>query len=304
MRISKIIAGMSALAIAASMAVVANAQTVSVATPSDKEWDGFAKYTNADGAEDNDFIWGGTLTKGSDLTVTLNFEWTEKGSDAKFCAVKPAYANGWDPVFADEAPEGWVENSQDTDDDGNRLDADGNPCDFAWQNDGFLQAYTTDVTSFTFTIPASVVDTMYDNANAEEGFDGLLFQVGNNGMKITSIDFSQDVQWYSEHLAEPADESSSVAENESSSTAESSSESSKADESSKAESSKAESSKASSTASTATKTNNATTTATSSAAASDATASDNTNQATGATAGLALAGLALAGAVAVVSKRK
>lgn len=51
------------------------------------------------------------------------------------------------------------------------------------------------------------------------------------------------------------------------------------------------------------KSGNTTTTGTTSAASS-AAASDNTNQATGATAGLAFAGLALAGAVAVVAKKK
>ena len=90
-------------------------------------------------------------------------------------------------------------------------------------------------------------------------------------------------------------------------------------ESSAAESSAAESSAASSTAtsSTATSSKSSTTsskssttsskssTTTSSKAASSTAASDNTaNTATGATAGIALAGLALAGAVAVVSKKK
>ena len=302
MRISKIIAGMSAMAIASVMAVSASANTLTVANPSDKEWDGFAKYTNAEGKEDNDIVWGGSLTRDQALTVTVNFEWTEKGSTEKWCAFKPGYADGWNPLFADAAPEGWTESSSDSDDDGRRLNVDGNFVDYSWQNDGWLHVDNSEVSSVTFTVPVDIVNTIYDNATAEEGFDGIVFQVGNNGMKITSIDFDQDVKWFSEVQAEqPADESKADESKSDSSKDESKADSSKADES-KADSSKADSSKASTT--TTTKTTTTTTGTSSAAAATSSAASDNTNTATGATAGIALAGLALAGAVAVVSKRK
>lgn len=300
MKISKIFAGMSAMAIASAMVISASANTLTVANPSAKEWDGFAKYTNAEGKEDNDIVWGGSLTKDSDLSMTINFDWTDKAKEEKFCSFKVGYANGWDSIFTDEAPEGWVESSEDTDEDGNRLDADGNTCDYAWQNDGWLQVYNTELSSVTVKIPASAVNTIYDNASAEEGFDGIIVQVGNNGLTINSIDFDQDVKWFSEQQAEAAANTESKTE----SAGESKADDSKAADSSKADDSKSDSSKAADSSKASTTTTKTTTTTTTSAAASSAAASDDTNQATGATTGLALAGLALAGAVAVVSKRK
>ena len=107
MKISKIFAGMSAMAIASAMVISASANTLTVANPSAKEWDGFAKYTNAEGKEDNDIVWGGSLTKDSDLSMTINFDWTDKAKEEKFCSFKVGYAaNGWNSIFTDEAPEG------------------------------------------------------------------------------------------------------------------------------------------------------------------------------------------------------
>lgn len=310
MKLSKVFAGMSALAIAGMMTITASANSLTVATPSDKEWDGFAKYTNAEGKEDNDFFWGGSFTKGSDVTVKVNFEWTDAGKEASYCAFGVAYANGWDKIFGPKAlataPAGWVDKATLTEaEDGGYVDADGNKVDYAWQDDGFLQCYNTELTSIEFTIPAEAVDKMYDAATAEEGFDGLLFQIGNNGEKITSVEFSTDgVQWASEvFAAQGGDETSSAAggDTTSSKTDDASSkaaDSSKADASSKAADS---SSKAASTTGGSTNNAGGSTTTTPAAGGSDAT---DTSAATGATAGLVFAGIALAGAAVVASKRK
>lgn len=313
MRLSKVFAGMSALAIAGMMTITASANTLSVATPSDKEWDGFAKYTNAEGKEDNDFFWGGSLTKGSDVTVKVDFEWTEKGTEAGYMAIAPAFANGWAKIFGPDgaaaAPAGWANKADLTEaEDGGYVDADGNKVPYAWQEDGFLQVYDTTVTSIEFTIPAAQVDQMYDTATAvdaegNEGFDGLIFQIGNNGQKVTSVEFSTDgVQWASEHFAAAGGDESSQAGDESSKAADESSK--KADDSSKADaSSKAADSSSKAASTTGGSTNNAggNTTTTPAAGGSDAT---DTSAATGATAGLVFAGIALAGAAVVASKRK
>ena len=309
MRLSKVFAGMSALAIAGMMTITASANSLSVATPSDKEWDGFAKYTNAEGKEDNDFFWGGSFTKGSDVTVKVNFEWSDKAKEANYCAFGVAYANGWGKLFGPEdkggiaaAPAGWANKADLTEaEDGGYVDADGNKVDYAWQDDGFLQCYNTELTSIEFTIPSSVVDTMYDNATAEDGFDGLIFQIGNNGQKITSVEFSTDgVQWASEVFAAQGGDESSQAGDESSKAADESSK--KADDSSKADAS----SKAAdtSTKSTTTTTTTTTTTGGTTAAAAGGSDATDTSAATGATAGLVFAGIALAGAAVVASKRK
>ncbi len=310
MKLSKVFAGMSALAIAGMMTITASANSLTIATPSDKEWDGFAKYTNAEGKEDNDFFWGGSLTKGSDVTVKVNFEWTDKAKEANYTAFGPAFANGWAKIFGPDgaaaAPAGWANKADLTEaEDGGYVDADGNKVDYAWQDDGFLQCYNTELTSIEFTIPSSVVDTMYDNATAEDGFDGLIFQIGNNGQKITSVEFSTDgVQWASEvFAAQGGDETSSAAggDTTSSKTDDASSkaaDSSKADASSKAADS---SSKAASTTGGSTNNAGGSTTTTPAAGGSDAT---DTSAATGATAGLVFAGIALAGAAVVASKRK
>ena len=311
MKLSKVFAGMSALAIAGMMTVTASANSLSVATPSDKEWDGFAKYTNAEGKEDNDFIWGGSLTKGSDVTVKVNFEWTDAGKEAGYMAIGPAFANGWDKIFgpngAAAAPAGWANKADLTEaEDGGYVDADGNKVGYAWQDDGFLQVYDTTLTSIESTIPAAQVDQMYDTATAvdaegNEGFDGLIFQIGNNGQKVTSVEFSTDgVQWASEHFAAAGGDESSQAADESSKAADESSK--KADDSSKADAS----SKAAdtSTKSTTTTTTTTTTTGGTTAAAAGGSDATDTSAATGATAGLVFAGIALAGAAVVASKRK
>ena len=292
MKISKILAGMSAAAIVASMAMIpaSAASTITIDNAPADEWaNAFPKFTNAEGKEADDFVDGKTFTKDTELKMTVHFEWTEKGKTEGYCAIKPAFANGWKPIYeaADLAKSGVAVKSALTEvknDDGSSTwkDADGNAVTTAVQDDGFVQFFSTDVTEFTYTVSSDVVNTIIENANAENGFDGVVFQVGNNGLKVTSIDFSQD----GVKLA-------SVTQNETpagSSTA--------GTESKKDDPKTTSSAAATSTATTSSKAATTSTAATSSAAASDNTA------ATGATAGLALAGVALAGAAIVISKRK
>lgn len=298
MKISKILAGMSAAAIVASMAMIpaSAASTITIDNAPTDEWsNAFPKFTNAEGKEADDFVDGKTFTKDTELKMTVHFEWTEKGKTEGYCAIKPAFANGWKPIYeaADLAKSGVAVKSTLTEvknDDGSSTwqDADGNAVTTAVQDDGFVQFFSADVTEFTYTVSSDVVNTIIENANAENGFDGVVFQVGNNGLKVTSIDFSQDgVKLASATQNEtPADSSTAGTE-------------SKKDESKKDDSKKDDKSSAAATSTAATSSKSGTTTtATSSAAASDNVA------ATGATAGLALAGVALAGAAIVISKRK
>lgn len=301
MKISKIFAGMSALAIAAAMTVVpaSAATTLTVENGETKEWSNcFPKFTNAEGKETDDFIDAKSLTKDSDLTMTIHFTWTDKGTEAGYCAIKPALADGWNPIYeeADSAKCGLPVKSALTEsknDDGSTtwLDADGNAVDVAIQDsDGFVQIYNTSVSEFTFTVTSDVVNTLVDAANAENGWGGLVFQVGNNGMQVTSIDFSQDGVKLNSQM--PTGDDSNSDSNSDSKT------DSKTDSKADSKADSKTDSKANSTAATTSSKAAGTTTATSSTAASDNTAN------TGATAGLALAGVALAGAAIVVAKRK
>ena len=313
MKISKIFAGMSAMAIASAMVISANANTIDRCRQTGKEdWKG--AFITADGADD--FVNAETFGDG-DCVVTVHFNWTESGLADKVCSFKPAFANGWEALFVHNPDyvSGWaLKDDLETDDDGVVLDENGDPAKYAIQNDGFFCIYDTSLNEVSFTISADCIADMKDYSSYGEGgkdgedgskWDGFLIQCGYRGIDITSVDFSHDgVMLNSDYLAQQAANNESKAESAAESKADDGKTDSKTD--SKAEDSKAaESSKAadSSKAATTTTTKTTTTTTTTSAASS-AAASDNTNQATGATAGLALAGLALAGAVAVVSKRK
>ena len=212
MRISKIIAGMSAMAIASVMAVTANANSIA---PTDeaaasKEW----ISTFAEG----DYVAGSSFDPNSDCEVTVNFEWTDKGSEASFCAFKPAFANGWESLFLANPDyiSGWpLKNDLETNDEEQLIDENGDLVPYAIQDDdGWFQIYDTSVTSVTFTMSAACLADMQDNVYYGNGaattnddgtttdWDGFLIQTGNNGINITSIDFSQDVKLQSEVAAE------------------------------------------------------------------------------------------------------
>ena len=282
MKISKIFAGMSALAIASAMAITAFA-----ANNPENGWD-----------EEKAFI--------SDDATWVGIKLVESGYEPssvthiKLTFTKEEDEQGWGGCIMFNGVgegKGWQQ-----DEDHFKF---GNPGtvesgDAAIEAEGSDGTYTLD-----FDVPADTFLSYADYEGDDYYANVAVQQWWGATLTLTNVEITgdpvQEKNTEPESSAAETESSSQAANEESSSKAEESS--SKAEESSKTESSKAESSKASTT--TATKTNNATTTATSSAAAAtDSTATDNTNQATGATAGLALAGLALAGAVAVVSKRK
>ena len=307
MKISKILAGMSAMAIAATMAISASAESsIAIEGGSSDAWAG--GLGSIDGG--NDYIDAKTFTKDEAMHVKVDFEYTPTfldmisegvlAEDKIYVVCAPVYANGWakfgasgsegmttDYIEMNNLPDGWTK-------DGDVIkDADGKMPEVFVKEDGFIQVTNTDITSIEFDLSADLVNTLIANATAdEESWDGLLFQVGGN-FSITNVTVSQDgVKLASQNVA--TEDSSSVADTSSSSAASSSS--STASSSSSAASS---SSKSGSTNNNNTKSNAATSTA-----ASSSTASDDTNAGTGATAGIALAGIALAGAALVVAKKK
>ncbi|MBQ6676097.1 MAG: NPXTG-anchored protein [Ruminococcus sp.] len=84
------------------------------------------------------------------------------------------------------------------------------------QPDGFLQVIDTNVTSVTFTVTADWLKACKDtssywgkgadseikdddgNVTGTEAWDGFNIQTGNNGIKITSVEFSAPVKLHSE----------------------------------------------------------------------------------------------------------
>ena len=288
MKISKIFAGMSALAIAATMAISASASTsIAVTDGQTEDWaSAFAKN-----GEGDDFIDAKSLTKDTALDVKVDFTWTESGTTNGYVLLKPAFANGWN---AFSKTEGYVSGltlktaTTGTADETSHkyVDADGNEYDYVLQDDGFIVSSLPECNSFEFTLSADCVNALIENANKDEdAFDGIIFQI--SGLQVTNVELSQDNVKLNSQMA-TGDDTSSTGDT-----------SSKADTSSSSSSSAASSSSKSG-STTSTKAGSTST----AAAATSSKASDNTNAATGATAGIALAGLALAGAAVVVAKRK
>jgi hypothetical protein len=284
MKISKIFAGMSAMAIAATMAVSASAAT-DVTT--DGKYPG--DWSTPNFSDGNNYLSYDYLEEYKDTGVTIEVDYTlEDGFD--YYLLAPCNANGWAKLYqADASYITGVDAKEDVivDDVASKW--------ACMQNDGYVILQNVDgSTKFTFTLSGAAIQYLYDNAgdgeDAETGeavkWGGLVFQT--YGVNVTKVVIGADA-------VDTTIQASSDSSNDSSAS------SSSAD--STGSSSSSSSSSAASTTSTATKTN---TTATSTAATTTttSTASDNTNASTGATAGIALAGLALAGAAVVVSKRK
>lgn len=283
MKISKILAGMSAAAIVASMAMIPASAAGTKLNVSDdllaigrqSQDDLFAIFFRGDESEGNvvkDGISDITAVYGASFTIKVdNNDWNTigGGGSINFSDTK----NGWNAK--DWAGGSWVEDDKPKD----------------------TLCYTTDEEG-TYVLEYKSETPLFDAVDDEEngyaavginnwaadlkGIDVVGVKVlGADGNAIYEAGSNKDKK---EVQKKPvAEESSSKTDSTASGT-----ESKKDDKSSAA---------ATSTAATSSK-SGTTTTATSSAAASDNVA------ATGATAGLALAGVALAGAAIVISKRK
>lgn len=288
MKISKILAGMSAAAIVASMAMIPASAAGTKLNVSDDlakigrqtQDDLFAVFFNGDeseGAVNKDAISDLGAVYGASFTIKVdNNDWNTIGGGGSINF--NSKSGGWNAK--DWAGGSWVEDDKPKD----------TLCYTTEEEGTYVLEYLGDEALFT----------------AEDGADEAYAAVGINnwaadlkgidvvGMKVLGADGNVLFEAGSnkdkkEVQKKPvAEESSSGADSTPSGTDSKKDDSKKDDKSSAA---------ATSTAATSSK-SGTTTTATSSAAASDNVA------ATGATAGLALAGVALAGAAIVISKRK
>lgn len=289
MKISKILAGMSAAAIVASMAMIPASAAGTKLNASDDlakigrqtQDDLFAVFFNGDESE-------GAVNKGaiSDLGAVYGASFTIKVDNNDWNTIGGggsinfnSKSGGWNAK--DWAGGSWVEDDKPkdtlcytTDEEGTYvLEYLGDAALFTTE-DGADEAYAA-VGINNWAADLKGIDVVGMKVLGADG--NVLFEAGSNKDK-------KEVQ-----KKPVAEESSSKTDSTASGTESKKDESKKDDKSSAA---------ANSTAATSSKAGTTTTTATSSAAASDNTA------ATGATAGLALAGVALAGAAIVISKRK
>ena len=288
MKISKILAGMSAAAIVASMAMIPASAAGTKLNVSDDlakigrqtQDDLFAVFFNGDeseGAVNKDAISDLGAVYGASFTIKVdNNDWNTIGGGGSINF--NSKSGGWNAK--DWAGGSWVEDDKPKD----------TLCDTTEEEGTYVLEYLGDAPVFATT------DGDADNYAAVginnwaadlKGIDVVGMKVlGADGNVLFEAGSNKDKK---EVQKKPvAEESSSKTDSTASGTESKKDDSKKDDKSSAA---------ATSTAATSSK-SGTTTTATSSAAASDNVA------ATGATAGLALAGVALAGAAIVISKRK
>lgn len=288
MKISKILAGMSAAAIVASMAMIPASAAGTKLNVSDDlakigrqtQDDIFAVFFNGDeseGAVNKDAISDLGAVYGASFTIKVdNNDWNTIGGGGSINF--NSKSGGWNPK--DWAGGSWVEDDKPKD----------TLCYTTEEEGTYVLEYLGDAPVFATT------DGDADNYAAVginnwaadlKGIDVVGMKVlGADGNVLFEAGSNKDKK---EVQKKPvAEESSSKTDSTASGTESKKDDSKKDDKSSAA---------ATSTAATSSK-SGTTTTATSSAAASDNVA------ATGATAGLALAGVALAGAAIVISKRK
>lgn len=290
MKISKILAGMSAAAIVASMAMIPASAAGTKLNVSDDlakigrqtQDDLFAVFFNGDeseGAVNKDAISDLGAVYGASFTIKVdNNDWNTIGGGGSINF--NSASGGW--VAFDWAGGSWVEDDKPkdtlcytTDEEGTYvLEYLGDAPVFA-TTDGDADNYAA-VGINNWAADLKGIDVVGIKVLGADG--NALFEAGSNKDK-------KEVQ-----KKPVAEESSSKTDSTASGT------DSKTD--SKKDDSKTSSAAATSTAATSSKAGTTSTAATSSAAASDNVA------ATGATAGLALAGVALAGAAIVISKRK
>lgn len=280
MKISKILAGMSAAAIVASMAMIPASAAGTKLNVSDdllaigrqSQDDLFAIFFRGDESEGNvvkDGITDITAVYGASFTIKVdNNDWNTigGGGSINFSDTK----NGWNAK--DWAGGSWVEDDKPKD----------TLCYTTDEEGTYVLEYKGDTPLFDAADEKGYAAVGINNWAADlKGIDVVGVKVlGADGNAIYEAGSNKDKK---EVQKKPvADSTTSGTE-------------SKKDESKKDDKSSAA---ATSTAATSSKSGTTTTTATSSAAASDNVV------ATGATAGLALAGVALAGAAIVISKRK
>lgn len=286
MKISKILAGVSAMAMAAAMAISASAATtITISNPVTEDWKNpFPQFDPGDGKMTDDCIDAKSFTKDTALDVTINYEWAEKGTSQGYVLVKPAsQAESWESLYKLGYLNDTFAKETDTAGDIGYKTADGQTVGYAIKDDGFFVSNDPTCNQIKFTITAEGVNKMIAAATASDtAYEGIIFQ--HTGMKVNSIELSQDGVKLSSEMKGVNTDNSTTSTN---------STDSKTTTDSKASTNNAGS----------TSTNNSGSTTTNNGGSTTANKTDSTAN-TGVTAGLALAGIALAGAAFVVSKKK
>lgn len=283
MKISKILAGVSAMAMAAAMAISASAATtITISNPVTEDWKNpFPQFDPGDGKMTDDCIDAKSFTKDTALDVTINYEWAEKGTSQGYVLVKPAsQAESWESLYKLGYLNDTFAKEADTAGDIGYKTADGQTVGYAIKDDGFFVSNDPACNQIKFTITAEGVNKMIAAATASDtAYEGIIFQ--HTGMKVNSIELSQDgVKLSSEMKGVSTDNNTNSTDSKTTTD-----------------------SKASTNNGGSTSTNNSSSTTTNNGGSTTANKTDSTAN-TGATAGLALAGIALAGAAFVVSKKK
>lgn len=286
MKISKILAGVSAMAMAAAMAISASAATtITISNPVTEDWKNpFPQFDPGDGKMTDDCIDAKSFTKDTALDVTINYEWAEKGTSQGYVLVKPAsQAESWESLYKlGYLNDNFAKEADAAGDIGYKT-ADGQTVGYAIKDDGFFVSNDPACNQIKFTITAEGVNKMIAAATASDtAYEGIIFQ--HTGMKVNSIELSQDGVKLSSEMKGVNTDNNTTSTN---------STDSKTTTDSKASTNNAGS----------TSTNNSGSTTTNNSGSTTANKTDSTAN-TGATAGLALAGIALAGAAFVVSKKK
>lgn len=294
MKISKLFAGLSAMAVAATMAVSASAATTfTFDNPVTEEW----QTPMGQDADGQYWYWDAkTFTRDQDLTMTINFEWTEKGISQGYCSLKPAWADGWAGLLTDPDSASLITHDIPS------LEDAGQDAPIRYESQGFIQFADQSLKSCTITLKAELVNKMIDLANQPNEFEGITIQIGNNGVKVTSVEFSQDGIDYNMPFSEGGSTTTPGGED-------STPDESTPDESTPDESTPDESTPDESTPDESTPVDDSTPADDSTPVVDDTPADDQQPSGdyvpnTGATVGLALTGLALAGAAVVVAKKK
>lgn len=286
MKISKILAGVSAMAMVAAMAISASAATtITISNPVTEDWKNpFPQFDPGDGKMTDDCIDAKSFTKDTALDVTINYEWAEKGTSQGYVLVKPAsQAESWESLYKLGYLNDTFAKEADTAGDIGYKTADGQTVGYAIKDDGFFVSNDPACNQIKFTITAEGVNKMIAAATASDtAYEGIIFQ--HTGMKVNSIELSQDGVKLSSEMKGVSTDNNTTSTNST-------------------DSKTTTDSKASTNNGGSTSTNNSGSTTTNNGGSTTANKTDSTAN-TGATAGLALAGIALAGAAFVVSKKK
>lgn len=304
MKISKLFAGMSAIALAATMAISASAESVVYENTTDytpEAWkNAFPGAENGD-----DYLDARTFTRDQDLKVTVDFKWGIVAETQGYINIGPGYANGWkkfgedlseikvDFPMANALPDGYSMDGEDV------LDENGDKCPVFLKKDGFININDTSITSVTFTIPAKTVNKLIDDATKDEdSFNGVILQV-SGGYSVEKVTCSQDgvtlASVYDANKDKNGDSNSDNKSDDNKSDGDSDGNDDVTTDDNNDGDGKSDDNTGNTGSGSGDKSNGG---------SGDSSSADNSNAATGATAGIALAGVALAGAAVIATKKR